>query len=220
MLQVPNVEPGEDPDHVLAVFDLTVAELHERVVRPAVIGASKVSWLSSRAAVGNRMNEEVIAGLRALQLRKRGWELDKLNDGVSRIVNLSSQIAIVPATGNEKTGQPLAGVTTKNRKGSAAFTGAAKLEAVGFEAVDKSGFDWKVSPPEDDVRWILWYLLHSKQGNKVYLELSAPGYLDEQGYPRGWMPRIAIPPYEIVDPELDEPDESDEDDVDIPIRRK
>ncbi|MFJ6096922.1 hypothetical protein [Williamsia muralis] len=222
MQQVQSVEPGDDPNPALAAFDLSVAEVHERIVRPAIIAVEDVNPLSPLSAPGTRMNDEMVARLRGVLLPKYGWELDKLNDGVSRSVNLDHRIAIVPATGNEGTGHFQRGLTTKNPKGSAAFTAALKFESAGFEAIDPSGYDWKVRATNDNVQWKLWYLLHRRQGNKVYLELSAPDHLDDSGFPRGWRTRISIPTFEIGEPDIDVFDGNDDGDpdIDVPVRKK
>lgn len=211
---------GGTPDGALAHFGLSVAALHERVVRPAAIAAKEVNPLSSRTAAGTRMNDDCIAGLRGLLLGgQSSWTIAE-KDGVARTVHLDRKLAIVPAAGNEMTGIDYGkrSLTSKNPKGPAAFSEAVISDAVGFESVDESGFDWKVDPERDE-KWVLWYLLHHRTENEVRLELSAPAYLDGSRFPRGWAPRIIIPPCSLNDVDLTVGSDDFEDggDIDVPV---
>lgn len=220
------INPGGDPDQHLSIFDLTVAELHEQVVRPAAFAAERLKALGSRTGPGSQMNEFCIHGLRNLLLDKEGWKIVQ-DDGVSRTVNLDRRIAIVPSAGNHLTGVEFGqGLTSKNPKGPAAFSHAKVVEAHGLETVESCHFDWKVKQAEEP-KWDLWYLLHFRVDDEVRLELSAPSYLDGSRYPRGWMPRIILPPCPMVPVDPMAPtgpvagvDDDDDGDIDVPVLSK
>jgi hypothetical protein len=180
----------------LAEFDLTISDIHDRIIFAATQAADAVSPLAPKGAPGRHAHDYCVAALRSVLLSKRGWEIVE-DDFVARTVNRKKRIAIVVAGGNEFTGLPGtdADFTTKWHRGSRAFAGAPTNQQMGFDDVDGSGFDWGLRENDPSMEWRLWYLVHHRSKYSVQLELSAPGHLDDCYFPRSWVERIFLPPY-------------------------
>lgn len=210
-------------------FNLSISEIHNIVIRAAVQAADAVSPLAPKGAPGRHAHDYCVAALRSVLLMKDGWEIDE-DDFVARTVNRNKRIAIVVSGGNEFTGQ--AGTdrdfTTRWPKGTRAFAGAPTNQQMGLDDVDGSGFDWGLRENDPDVDWRLWYLVHYRTKNYVLIELSAPGHLDDAGFPRSWVERIFLPPYLLRqaggggDPATRDDDDRDDgsSQVNVPISKK
>lgn len=209
----------ENANDRLAEFDLTATEVHDYVIRGGLQAARGVSPLAPPGAAGRHAHDWYVTGLRSL-LVPRGWKVEQ-KDGVARTVHQERQLAILIAGGNEFTAQ-LDGanyLTTAWPKGNRALAGAILPQQAGFETIDGSGFDWGADP-NDEPKWVVWYLLHFQTDTEVRLELSAPTRLDESDFPRGWVERIILPTYMLGQVNLDE-DRDDNDDTggepDVPV---
>ncbi|MBF6328749.1 hypothetical protein [Nocardia transvalensis] len=209
-------QPQPNP---LQRFNLTQAEVHDRIIRPAVHDAENANPLSPPGTPGQRMHQAAVAFLREL-LIPRDWKIDQ-NDGVARTVNPERGLAIVVAAGNEFTG--LAGtddeLTTKWPKGHCALA-KTRCVADGFDAIDP---DFPASDTAVGL-WDVWYLLHRPDADEIRIELSAPTYLDKSKYPRGWRERIILDPLDLtptvdIDPGPDDEDD-DQGNVDVPVPPK
>ncbi|WP_029114383.1 hypothetical protein [Mycobacterium sp. URHB0044] len=200
----------ENADDRLAEFDLTVAEVHDHVVRAGLQAAGGVSPLAPPGAAGRHAHDGYVAGLREL-LVPRGWEIVQ-QDMVARTVHRERQLAILISGGNEFTALPDGAnyLTSAWPKGNCALAGAILPHQDGFEAVDASGFNW-ASDALDDPEWVVWYLLHHHTETEVRLELSAPTRLDDRDFPRGWTNRIILPPYVLGQVHVN--DDQDDDDT-------
>lgn len=213
--------PASSADDRLADFDLTVAEIHDYVVRAGLQAAGGVSPLAPPGAQGRHAHDGYVAGLRGL-LVPRGWEIEQ-RDMVARTVHRGRQLAILVARGNEFTAQPGGAnyLTTAWPKGNHALASAILPDQDGFESVDDSDFDWRTGTHADPPEWVVWYLLHYRTGVEVRLELSAPTRLDEHNFPRGWFERVILPPYVLGqvhhDGVLDDADEDSGGEPDIPV---
>lgn len=190
------VSPGS-PLERLADFDLTVDDVHQRVLGAALSAKTNTNPLAMRSAPGTNAHGAALEGLRSIVCPK-GWELDQ-KDGVPRTVHRARRLAIVVATGNELTGfeQETLRVTTKWPKGPAAFNRAEMFDDEGFESVDPTGNSWGQKRDDSVEEWTLWYLLFHIEGKSVRAELSQPSYLNGSNFPQGWLNRIIIPPYAI-----------------------
>lgn len=186
----------ENADDRLADFDLSIAEIHDYIVRSGLAASNGVSPLAPPGAGGRHAHDAYVSALRTL-LVPRGW-VPVQGDNVARTVHRERQIAILVSGGNEFTG--IVGganyLTTAWPKGSRAFAGAILPVQEGFDSVDQSEFDWG-EDQQDDPEWVVWYLLHHQTEDEVRLELSAPSRLDDRDFPRGWLDRIILPPYVI-----------------------
>lgn len=205
---------AENADDRLAEFDLTVAEVHDHVVRAGLDAAGGVSPLAPPGAGGRHAHDGYVAGLRGLLL-PRGWEIEQ-GDMVARTVHRGRQLAILIAGGNEFTAQPDGAnyLTTAWPKGTRALAGAILPRQDGFEVVDTTDFDWGATGQDDPPEWVVWYLLHYRNEAEVRLELSMPTRLDEHDFPRGWIERIMLPPYVLGHVHDDENLDCDGDDSD------
>lgn len=214
---------SSNPDDRLQLFDLTVTEIHDRVIRAGLAAAGDVSPLAPRGTQGRHMNDACVAALRSVLLSKSDWQIEQ-TDGVSRTVHRVRHLAVVPASGNEHTGLEYGkkDVTTAWPKGPAACSRADFAGPAGFEAIDSVESNWKTPVENSAGEWTLWYLLYFRCDSEVRIELSAPRYFDKSGFPRGWDERIIIPSCLLNDLPVD--DESDEDDdsdiVDVPVLPK
>lgn len=199
---------AENADSLLAEFDLTVAEVHDYVVRAGLQAAGGVSPLAPPGACGRHAHDGYVAGLRGL-LVPRGWEIAQ-QDMVARTVHRERQLAIIVSRGNEFTAEPGGSryLTTAWPKGSRALAGAILPRQDGFELVDDSGFNWG-SDAREDSEWVVWYLLHHQTATEVRLELSAPTHLDGSDFPCNWSSRIILPPYILGQVQLDEDRDDD-----------
>lgn len=209
----------EDANTRLAEFDLSVAEIHDRVVRAGLQAADGVSPLAPPGAPGRHAHDYLVAGLRGVLLN-RGWQIDQ-RDGVARTVHREHKLAIIVASGNDFTGRADGAnyLTTAWPKGDSALSAAILPPQRGFEDVDMSDFDWGTDNQEEP-EWVVWYLLHYRTEIDVCIELSAPTRLDEKDYPRGWLERIILPPYVIgqIEPDTDDQDHGGEPDVPVILR--
>lgn len=187
--------PKQSAEQRLLEFDLTIPDIHNRIIYAATQAADAVSPLAPKGAPGRHAHDYCVAALRSVLLSKRGWEIVE-DDFVARTVNRKKRIALVVAGGNEFTGIPGTDstFTTKWPKGSRAFAGAPTNQQMGFDDID-GGFDWGPRENDPSMEWRLWYLVHYRTKNSVQLELSAPGHLDDAEFPRSWVERIFLPPY-------------------------
>lgn len=206
-----------EPDARLALFDLSVVEIHNQVIFPAMQSAANVSPLAPKGARGRSMYDTGVQSLRSLLLPK-GWSIAE-SDNVARTVQRDRGIAIVFSKGNASTGlHGLTGsLTTRWPKGSAAFSNARSIPPSGLESVDPSDFNW-FPKKNDRVEWELWYLLYYPTESEIRLELSAPTWQDTAGYPRGWNnhDRILFPPIP-TNPNAEIDDEEDAQIPDVPV---
>lgn len=188
--------PSQSAEQRLLEFDLTIPDIHDRIIYAATQAADAVSPLAPKGARGRHAHDYCVAALRSVLLSKRGWEIVE-DDFVARTVHRKKRIAIVVAGGNEFTGIPGtdSGFTTMWPKGSRAFAGAPTNQQMGFDDVDGSGFDWGLRENDPSMEWRLWYLVHYRSKTSVQLELSAPGHLDGADFPCSWVERIFLPPY-------------------------
>jgi len=215
------VTPANADDR-LAPFDLTVADVHQRVIVPGLQAAGGVSPLAPPGASGRHAHDGYVVGLRGLLL-PRGWVAAQ-GDNVARTVHRERQIAIVVAGGNEYTGRVDGAnyLTTAWPKGSRAFAGAILPSQDGFDSLDISDFDWGTDQA-DGGEWELWYLLIHPTSDEVRVELSAPTRRDRGGFLRGWTQRIVMPSYVIGQVNLDETTDRDDDgrgEPDVPVLRR
>ncbi len=209
------VHPDNAGDR-LAEFDLSVAEIHDHVVRAGLDAANRVSPLAPPGAAGRHAYDAYVTALRAL-LVPRGW-VPVQGDNVARTVHRERQIAILVSGGNEFTGR-LDGanyLTTAWPKGSCAFAGAILPSQGGFDTLDDSGFDWG-DDQQEDPEWAVWYLLHHRTETEVRLELSSPTRQDERDFPRGWLDRIILPPFTLGQVHLDEEHDGTGGEPDVPV---
>ncbi|OBK59447.1 hypothetical protein A5656_14570 [Mycobacterium gordonae] len=213
----------------LVEFDLTISDIHDRIIYAAIQAADAVSPLAPKGAPGRHAHDYCVAALRSVLLAKSGWEIVE-DDFVARTVHRKKRIAIVVASGNELTGIPGtdSDFTTKWHKGSRAFAGAPTNQQMGFDDVDGSGFDWGLRENDPSMEWRLWYLLHYRTKDSVRLELSAPGHLDDAEFPRSWIERILLPPYIVSQSDggsgSASRDDDDRDDgsarVEVPVQKR
>lgn len=224
---------GSAPQSVelrLADFDLSISEIHNRVIYAGMQAAAAVSPLAPKGASGRHAHDYCVAALRSVLLAKVGWEIDE-DDFVARTVHREKRIAIVVTGGNEFTGLPGTDrdFTSRWPKGARAFAGAPTNQQMGFDDVDASDFDWGPRENDPDIDWRLWYLVHYRNKyDMVQLELSAPGHLDDSGYPRSWVERIILPPYLLggkdggsgIASRNDGRDDDDSSPVNVPIRKR
>jgi hypothetical protein len=221
--------PQQSIEQRLLEFDLTISDIHDRIVYAATQAADAVSPLAPKGAPGRHAHDYCVAALRSVLLSKRGWEIEE-DDFVARTVNRQKRIAIVVAGGNEFTGMRGTDTdfTTKWHKGSRAFAGAPTNQQMGFDDVDGGGFDWGLRENDPSMEWRLWYLLHYRTKDSVQLELSAPGHLDDAEFPRSWVERIFLPPYILgrsdagrLPPSRDDDDRNDgAAPVDVPVQKR
>ncbi|MEV6218851.1 hypothetical protein [Nocardia sp. NPDC051833] len=189
-----------DPDPLLR-FDLSEQEVLDVVIRAVVDAADNTHPLAPPGAAGQRAYQAGVAVLREL-LFARGWKKDE-RSGVARTVHPERGLAIIVAVGNEYTGMPGTDedFTTKWPKGSCALTGE-RYVAEGFDAVDES---FPVSPTVEGT-WEVWYLAHRRAEDRVFVEVSKPGRLDERDFPVDWLDRIILEPLDLsgaVDIDID-----------------
>jgi len=222
----PLSNPERGIDQRLADFDLTIADVHDKIIFAATQAADAVSPLAPKGAPGRHSHDYCVAALRSVLLLKEGWEIDE-DDFVARTVNREKRIAIVVAGGNEFTGIPGtdADFTTKWHKGARAFAGAPTNLQMGLDDIDGSGFDWGLREKDPSMKWRLWYLVHHRVNkNLVRLELSAPGHLDDAEFPRSWVERIFLPPYQVGQRNVVRPKDDGGDDgtaaVNVPVQKK
>jgi len=207
----------ENADDRLASFDLSVAEIHEHVVRAGLQAAGGVSPLAPPGAGGRHAHDAYVSALRGL-LVPRGW-VPVQGDNVARTVHRERRVALLVSGGNEHTGRIDGAnyLTTTWPKGNRALAGAILPVQEGFDLFDDSGFDWG-EDQQSDSEWVVWYLLHHRTDSEVRLELSAPTRLDEHDFPRGWINRIILPPYVPGQLHLDDDhDDSTDEAPDVPV---
>jgi hypothetical protein len=214
----PYVAHDRNVEDALAEFDLSTADVHDHVIRAALLAADNVSPLSPPGAGGRHAHDASVAALRGLLL-PRGW-VEVQHDNVARTVHRERGIAIIVASGNEFTGVANGAnhLTTAWPKGSAAFAGAIIPIQDGLDAVDGSGFDWGMDEAAD-VEWTVYYLLYHRADDEVRVELSAPSRIDDSGFPRGWASRrIMLSPY-LTQQFYSDDDEGDSgpEEVDVPV---
>jgi len=181
--------PDDAPDGPLANFDLSVAELHDRVLAPSVEAARAVSPLAPRSFRGQTRNAAAVVGLRELLLA-RGWEAND-DQNVARVIHRERGVAIVVVTGNAATGRPVApgGRGPSNRWPRGPLT---------REAVDDNGqlalFEMTGVEPESAEPLVhTWFLLLHADSTEVRAELSRPDHFTNN-FVDHWDRRIVLPP--------------------------
>ncbi|MGF0319180.1 hypothetical protein [Nocardia fluminea] len=182
-------QPGPDP---LVRFDLTEQEILDIVIRAAVDAADNTHPLAPPGMPGQNAYGAGVAVLREL-LFPRGWKKDERGN-VARTVHPGRGLAIIVAVGNEHSGMPGNDeyITTKWPKGSCALTGE-RFVAEGFDSIDESF----PSSPTVEGAWEVWYLMHHRAADRVFVEISKPGRLNDREYPVDWLERIILDPLEL-----------------------
>lgn len=214
----PGAGDAADPDRLLARFDVTVAELQERVLTPAQSAARSVHPLAPKGFAGQTRHAMAVSALGELVI-PRGWKRN--DDGnVARVVHVERRLAVVVATGNALTGMPFAftgrSPSTKWPKGNLTRAAAADNQQLAFFDVglgDVDDGEQGKTPPLET-----WLLLLRAVPEEVRAELSRPLHVNAAGFVDAWgKPRIIIPPVPNDGSAID-PEAGDEGDVpDVPV---
>ena len=118
------------------------------------------------------------------------------------------KIRIIPSSGNAATGNPNQPASNKNPKGE----GSIKLIDKGKQGNLFTGF-----PEQEEFEtYILLYYANDKE---LRIELSKPSSIDTHGKIKAWEERLILPKQVLNDIEIMS-DETNEDEIDIPVIRK
>lgn len=144
-----------------------------------------------------------------LLTHNQGWEVYQEN-GIEGIISKDKKIRIIPSSGNAATGNPNQPASNKNPKGE----GSIKLIDKGKQGNIFTGF------PEQDVEEFETYiLLYYANDKELRMELSKPSFIDTHGKIKAWEERLILPKQSLNDIEI-MPEETNEDEIDIPVIRK
>jgi hypothetical protein len=207
-----NFEQPHERDARLYVLGLDQATIEEIVIY-GLKERQAVSPLAPPAFSGTTQWAETIVGAR-LTLIPKGWTRDDSHN-FSRTVSPDERVAIVVATGDERTGIATAEPATRHPKGSE--TGA---------AVEKNAqiplFSLGNSPVPQCETWVL--LLCTTDLEMRY-ELSRPKKQNADGRITAWSDRIIFPAIDLESlPGRDDEGRDDDDDdgpegIDVPVER-
>jgi len=197
------------------VFGFGAYVLRDQVIaRAAAASRSYLGGLYPPAAPGIIRWMESVSSSR-LALAPFGYEPDD-SDLVSKVVNWTRRIAIVPAAGNAFTGVTFGQCgrypTTKWPKGER--TAEAVKRNAQFALFDVPG------RPAADRPVATWMLLHHAAPGEVRAELALPGTMNARGYITSWQQRFILPALGNEDGPIDVPfDENGDGDegIDIPV---
>ncbi len=207
------VSPTPDPGDDLDGFDLSVAEIHDRVLAPSVEAFRAVSPLAPRAFRGQVRNATAVVGLRELLL-SRGWEAND-DEGVARVVHRERGLAIVVVTGNAATGRPTVpggrGPSNRWPRGPLTREAVADNGQLALFEEDRGEAD-----PAAEFLMHTWFLLVHADGTEVRVELSWPDQFTD-GYVDHWGQRILLPALATGGPGDDLDSDDGGDTVDVPI---
>jgi hypothetical protein len=140
-----------------------------------------------------------------------GWTTDNTGN-VAATVSPDGAIAIVVTSGNGDTGLESKTPKTKYPKGPV-------MHRRVRVNVQLSLFEPYLDEADEDATAArtTWLLLQYPDGNVVRAELSCPKSYDETGRPNHWSDRLILPELPIDTQEWDDPDDGNDDGVDVPV---
>lgn len=209
-----NFEQPHDRDSRLYVLGLDEATI-VNIVLYGLKARQGVSPLAPPIFSGTTQWAETIVGAR-LMLVPKSWTHDDSRN-FSRTISPDGRIAVVVASGDERTGIATAEPATRHSKGSE--TGAAVEQNAQFVI---PGIDDPDLPPQCET----WVLLLCATDLEMRYELSRPKKQNADGRITAWSDRIIFPPIDLesLPGRDDEGGDNDEDDdgpegIVVPVER-
>ncbi|TCP39376.1 hypothetical protein EV191_13024 [Tamaricihabitans halophyticus] len=173
----------------LAELDLTRERLTEVFAR-ADSESRHTTPLDPPTAEGLTRYITIVRFLRE-DLLQDGWTFDNPSN-VCRTIHPSKTFSIVPTAGDELTGiwVPGTGPSTRNPKGVAAVRAVKNNAQLALFGPDLTASADEAGPSTT------WYLLHRFTDEQIFVELSLPDQISDDGHILNWRERIIIQPFD------------------------
>jgi hypothetical protein len=149
-----------------------------------------------------------------------GWGFDN-TDNIPRCVSPDGRVVIVPVRGNDMTGirNQHEKLSTRRRRGTAAVRIIRENTQYVLQ-LDDTPMSSNLTAALDGT----WFLLYTRDGDTVRLELSYAKAVDHSGTLLKWAERLILPDIDLMGPpptdDRGRGDESLDNDVDVPVSRR